>query len=118
MSKELDARVAREVMGLELDEDEWCFEPSANGGLVYPLPNYSGDLTTAWLVIARMAELGYWCEMRTSFVKAAANDCWAGFTPHSTARWNGRPDNWTRAETLEAAICLAALATVAAERDE
>jgi hypothetical protein len=78
-----------------------------------PVPWFSRDMTAAMQVVEAMAARGFWCQMRTPFRAGADGDgYWAGFTPHSTTGWNGRPDHWTSAETLPLAICLAALKAV------
>lgn len=95
--RELDALVAEKVMG-------------DVGGTV---PYYSASLEAMWLVIDAMYQRGYWCQMRTPFQAGADGDgFWAGFTPHGTSGWNGKPDHWTRADDMPHAICLAALEAV------
>jgi hypothetical protein len=77
-----------------------------------PVPWFSRSMDAVWDVVKKMAELGYWCQMRTPFEKDSVSDNWAGFTPHSTSGWNGKPDHWMCAETMPLAICRAALATM------
>lgn len=80
------------------------------------VPWFSRSWEAAGMVVEQMATRGYWCQMRTPFEPHGGPDCWAGFTPHSTTGWNGRPDHWTQAETIPLAICLAALATLEASQ--
>jgi hypothetical protein len=116
--RELDALIAEKIFGYTLDYefadmhippapavkelrdgmDEWGI-----------LPFYSTEIGDAWLVVELMHTRGFWCQIRTPFEGHDTADCWAGFTPHSTSGWNGRPDHWTQADTVPHAICLAAL---------
>ena len=136
--RELDARIAERVMGerilwahaawskedwlsshgegepteqntpaIVLDEDRRDGDPLPRYLII---PRYSTSIADAWSVVDTMERRGFWCEMRTPFMEPGGDDgYWAGFTPHSTSGWNGRPDHWTRAESLPLAICLAAL---------
>jgi hypothetical protein len=112
-SRELDALVAEKVMG-------WTEVSSRGMGIRHDwpkpiqdvIPSYSANMNAAWKVVEKMAKLGYWCQIRNEFEARGGPDCWAGFTPHSTTGWNGRPDHWTQAETVPLAICLAALHVV------
>lgn len=83
------------------------------------LPHYSAILSSAWLVIEKMDEDGFWCQMRTPFGKGSNNDgYWAGFTPHLTTGWNGRPDHQTSAESMPLSICRASLKCAMEEKEE
>jgi hypothetical protein len=77
-----------------------------------PAPWFSRSWEAAGMVVEQMAKKGYWCQIRNEFESPGGIDCWAGFTPHGTTGWKGRPDHWTKAETVPLAICLAALATL------
>ncbi len=111
--RELDALVAEKVMGIELTITSQGHPYFRDGTLLrVPIAHYSTDIAAAWQVVEKMRDLGYWCQMRNEFEAHDGPDCWAGFTPHSTTGWNGRPDHWTQAETLPLAICLAALKAV------
>jgi hypothetical protein len=138
-NRELDLRIACDVLNLlvELVPKAWTFDdwlssdrPTERdvmavvstsftaGGMAPPayiIPTYSTDLVEAWQVVAALERRGYWCQMRTPFQAGDEGDgYWAGFTPHGTSGWNGRPDHWTSADTLPRAICLAALSVVEA----
>ena len=108
--RELDARVATRVMGTEIPA--WLEVPDGLDTMtsLEIVPLYSTSIVAAWSIVDAMERRGYWCEMRTPFMEPGGDDgYWAGFTPHSTSGWNGRPDHWTQAESLPFAICLAAL---------
>jgi len=135
--RELDALVAEKVMGWYVEhvppidsDDIWVTRFYRGSGdaahlsgrrtisdLVSAVPHYSTDIAAARRVVNAMAERGYWCQLRNPFEKYGKGDYWAGFTPHSTTGWNGTPDHWTPAESMELAICLAALETMKAEAD-
>lgn len=74
-----------------------------------PVPWFSRSIDAAWMIVEALEKRGLWCQMRTPFDD---DGYWAGFTPHNTTGWNGKPDHWTQAETMPLAICLAALKTV------
>lgn len=102
-----DHPTEQNVMAIITDE-KWRAGASYPHHLVIPL--YSVSLEAMWLVIDEMYRRGFWCQMRTPFQAGADGDgFWAGFTPHGTTGWNGKPDHWTSAETMPHAICLAAL---------
>lgn len=120
----LDAEIEHIVFGREVEQigTRWFWVGLSLPGSPYQLPDgreahpirhYSEDVSSAMLVVRRLGELGYWCQMRTPLERDSEADYWAGFTPHSTTGWNGRPDHWTRAETLPLAICRAALLAAA-----
>ena len=94
-------------------------------GLYDPIP----DLFS-WagmeLVLERMRELGWWCQMRTPFGGVELGDVgeadsgpqgWycAGFTPLLTTGFNGRPDHQAHAPTLPEAVFLAACKALGVE---
>ena len=109
----LDAWVAERVMGWKVfaGEPGYGRPPDKYLTLVLdPLPLYSTSIADAWSIVDAMERRGFWCEMRTPFMEPGGDDgYWTGFTPHGTSGWNGRPDHWTRAESLPLAVCLAAL---------
>jgi hypothetical protein len=122
---ELDVCILEKVFGFPAkkvfkpyEESEWLyFIPSGKPRRTHmidakPVPRFSRDIAAAWQVVERMHKQGFWCQMRTPFEADDASDFWAGFTPHSTTGWNGRPDYWTQATTMPHAICLAALACI------
>ncbi len=117
--RELDALIAQQIFGYTLDYE---FADICDGPIVKELhdqydewgilPHYSTEMGDAWEIVGEMEQRGYWCQMRTPFQAPPDGDGhWAGFTPHGTSGWNGRPDHWTSAETLPLAICRAALCT-------
>lgn len=124
MSRELDAQIAIALFGWQWfdgadgarylrradDRNYGAIERAGKRKYFLALLHYSTSITAAEAIINRMRDLGYYCQMRTPFEKDSERDYWAGFTPHSTTGWNGKPDHWTRAESLAEAICLAALA--------
>ena len=78
------------------------------------------------LVLERMRELGWWCQMRTPFGGVELGDVgeadsgpqgWycAGFTPLLTTGFNGRPDHQAHAPTLPEAVFLAACKALGVE---
>ena len=117
MSRELDALVEKYIF----DKDPRCYDCphfDEKGRMLSfcncpEMPHRSTDLNAAKPIIDKLAELGYWAELRTPFGKDEYNDgYWCGFTPHLTTGWNGIPDHWTQAETMPEAICIAGLAVV------
>lgn len=123
--KWLDGLVARHIMGWQLDhlnpkewlEQEFCGYITLEGWR--PQGNFmpSIHIPDAWDVTEDMHVRGYWCQMRTPFGTGEHDDgYWAGFTPHLTTGWNGKPDNWTQAQTLPLAICRAALLAVLGDK--
>lgn len=120
--RELDALVAEKVMGWEQVQDPphtyIAYNTPTGFRLPEEIPAYSTDLNAAWKVVEAMRRRGFWCQMRTPFgtpEQKLDDGCWAGFTPHGTSGWNGKPDNWTSAPTAPHAICLAALKAVGVE---
>lgn len=80
------------------------------------VPCYSSEVSAAFSVVERMRELGWWCQMRTPWGGDDEGDgYWAGFTPQGVTGWNGRPDHWTKADTMPEAICRAALEAIKAK---
>jgi hypothetical protein len=124
--RELDALVAEKVMGwmrvnsphkiTGANGEPSGLEPIGGGYATFAVvPHYSTDIAAAWQIVEMMERRGYWCQMRTPFQAGDGGDgFWAGFTPHGTSGWNGRPDHWTDATILPLAICLAALRAVGA----
>jgi hypothetical protein len=74
--------------------------------------NFDGDslgeaIDAAWLVVERMSARGFHAVVKSPFVPGELYH--AGFTPHGTTGWNGRPDFRGSAATAAEAICRAAL---------
>ncbi len=95
----------------------WCPEfPTAVGCApardphqdVEPVPLFSEDIGAAWGLVERMVARGFWCQVKTPFEPALVYI--AGFTPHGTTGWNGRPDFKGHGDTAAEAICRAFLA--------
>ena len=42
------------------------------------------------LAVEAMDKRGMWCQIKSPF--ELGSDWWAGFTPHGTTGWNGKPD--------------------------
>lgn len=110
----LDAEVVQYVMGWvdvcerTLNSGETFLIGTRPEGERAVVPCYSFELGQAWKIVEALQRRGYWCRLQTPFDDR--DTCyWAGFTPHGTSGWNGRPDHWTNAQTLPRAICLAAL---------
>jgi hypothetical protein len=120
----LDAWVAEKILGIVLcDHEEDKYGKCSKCGLnksywerITPPRYHSVDIAAAWEVVEKMHELGYWAQIRTPFGVESNLDNWCGFTPHETTGWNGKPDNWTNAETIPSAICRAALLAVEAKK--
>lgn len=68
---------------------------------------YSRFIEDAFIIQRHLSEKGFWMELSSPFDKN--EKWWAGFTPHSTSGWNGRPDYAAFGETAPEAICKAAL---------
>lgn len=123
--RELDALIALQVFRYTLDYE---FADTLGAPCVRELrdqydewgmlPHYSTDIADAWLVVEKMESCGWWCQMRTPFEGENSDGYWAGFTPHSTTGWNGRPDHWTHADDMALAICRAALAACGVPLDD
>lgn len=107
----MDALVAENVMGIALNTTARDHPYLVDGTpLCAQPPHYSTDIAAAWLVVEAMEARGMWCQMRTPFEGENSDGYWAGFTPHSTTGWNGKPDHWTQADDMALAICRASLA--------
>jgi len=121
---EMDALVAQKVMAWDLSANR--IYPNLQDDFncdFRPLSSFqpSTDIAAGWQVVEQMQSLGYWCQARTPFGPPGSkgcDGCWAGFTPHLTTGWNGRPDGWTHAETLPLAICRAALLALTQENEK
>jgi hypothetical protein len=136
-SRELDALVAEKVMGwkwitpnLKCDESNrhrWLIEKSrtfhrladqklpVDWRLIdWYVPWYSFNPNDAFMVVDSLAAKGFWLSVKSPF--EAHDLVWrAGFTPHSTTGWNGRPDHCGEGDTPALAICLAAVAVTEAK---
>jgi hypothetical protein len=89
--------------------DDPVLGDTAADGRVVPLPYYSEEIRTAMLVVGKLSDR-FHAVMKTPFVKGGKHIC--GFTPLGMTGWNGRPDFEAVEETLEIAICKAALLAV------
>lgn len=115
----LDALVATQIMGdifgpLSPEEEREALRILAVEDLMRPHlpPAYSTDIAAAWRVITEMGVRGWWLRLTSPFNPGRA---WhAGFTPHDTTGWNGRPDHEAAASEPALALCLAALLAVGA----
>lgn len=104
---ELNERIAREVMGWRQHDEFkhlWYTQDSMKPGLT--LPNFSGDMNDAWLVIdaleLKFEVWNYWTLRK--------NKCfWYSSEQNGS---EGNPLFWATGETTAHAICLAALKTV------
>lgn len=83
-------------------------EPTGWPSLVR-VPAYSDDSAAADQLVEEMAARGFWCQYHSPFEPGMAHR--AGFTPHSTTGWNGRPDfpgeGTTRPDAVSAAALIA-----------
>jgi hypothetical protein len=106
----MDALIAEKVMGLP------CVDDPPGSGRDCPqhgCPAYSTGTAAAWLVVEEMARRGFHARINTPFTPGAPY--FAGFTPHATTGWNGRPDHEGSGQAAPLAICRAALVAVEAE---
>lgn len=86
------------------------------------LPAYESDIAAAWLVVERMRELGYWCNIHSPGIKADDNDKRRETWLIEFCRWV--PYKATHimdtmkadASTAPLAICRAAIAATEATR--
>lgn len=104
--RELDALVAERVMGLEAVNDGWVAESFPNGGMVYPLPEYSTDIAAAWRIVEILRPRYY---MFRIFVYSCIE-----------AQFQDHPNNAIavgRSDTPAHAICLAALKAIGYESE-
>jgi hypothetical protein len=65
------------------------------------------DVRTAERLVEEMGRRGFWCQYHSPFEPGMPHR--AGFTPHSTTGWNGRPDFAGEGATLAEAVSAAAL---------
>ena len=132
MSRELDARIATEVMGLKWPEDRcricgWQFAKTRDDGCapngdcsMRPMPSpradepahYSTSISDAWEVVEKMRSIGYWLTLFSNFDSDEYNQqpVWEatfcnGGNNHKGAHLTSAPE----------AICLAALASLGQE---
>lgn len=116
--RELDAAVAREVMGWwsvyyddETFTDEWSGRPGDKHAARAWVPPYSTNIAAAWEVVDELVHRFH------TVVKGpfhVGSDWFAGFTPVGVTGWNGRPDHKASGSTAPLAICRAALLAVRA----
>lgn len=71
------------------------------------VPPFSTHIAQAWEIVEELDQRGFHWKIQTPFAPGRA--FFAGFTPHNTTGWNGRPDFLGEGETAPAAICRAAL---------
>lgn len=113
--RELDARVAKDVMGWvtvkNMGSSYWGFPtPGAYAGEI-PVPQYSSDIASAWEVVKKLkVHKNYVCfecsDCMTENLMTDGDESWyAGFCL-------GRGYKVVGAENLPIAICLAALEAV------
>jgi hypothetical protein len=69
------------------------------------------SIADAWMIVDRMAQLGWWAQLQTPADGSASY--WCGFTSVGFTAWNGKPDYWQDAATMPLAICEAAIQAVA-----
>jgi hypothetical protein len=102
MSREIDARVAREVMGLQ------------NGNIPY-----STDMNAAMEVVASLGKKGLFMKLHSPFAPSEGDTpgytaWWASFDNHGWA--DKDPPYQANADTPALAICFAALEAVKSDR--
>lgn len=106
-ARELDAAVGAEVFARPNPRWIWA---------IIWRPHYSTDLDAAFGVVAEMQRRGYWLRLISPW---RPGELWsAGFTPHDTTGWNGRPDYEAFARTPMEAISHAALGAVRDVREK
>lgn len=131
--RELDALIAEKVMGwgrqfgsfagtaewhedaVQLVSPEYAYplRPTTMPITYYDgFPHYSTDIAAAWQVVVKMGERGYHARVQSPFIPG--DEFHAGFTPHGSSGWNGRPDFAASADSAPLAICRAALLAVEA----
>jgi hypothetical protein len=71
------------------------------------LPDWTVDIRDTLDLVSEVDAAGFHWLLRTPF--APGEQYWAGFTPHNTSGWNGRPDYYMSGPTLEIAISRAYL---------
>jgi hypothetical protein len=124
---EIDRDVATKVFGLKLvpakaaniacpddfpDPDEMVIDTQHG---THKVPLYSKNLWHAMEVIEAMEKRGYWVKITGPWLPSGpgTSGLWnAGFTPHGTTAWNGKPDYAGSGHTMPEAICIAALCLV------
>jgi len=130
--RELDALVATLVMGwtevqdVPYRETHWDhltfrysgnrptgFRPGKSQSL-QEVPAFSTSIAAAWEIVDKASEMGYHARVKSPFMPGELY--WAGFTPHGSTGWNGRPDYEGSGETAALAICRAALRLATANR--
>ena len=107
--RELDAKVAERVMGVDLNPDLYRIEDNN----MLTIPAYGSDIKAAWLVVEKLRELDFWVMMGDHDVNdegTIEEIWWCKFYPGE----EGIPDSIGEAPTAPEAICLAALASVEA----
>ena len=113
--RKLDGMVAAHVMGWTVVEWERELVYIANGGdRPQPVPGFFCRPVDMLKIVDRMADLGFWWEVKSPFDPFVSN-WFAGFTPHNTSGWNGRPDHQSPGKTMMEATARAALKHVFAK---
>lgn len=116
--RELDALIAERVMGYSVKWLPTALAPEGaphyanseegSGWLVCRL--YTLDMSATWRVVEEMGKRGFHARIQTPFIPG--DEFHAGFTPHGSSGWNGRPDFAASADSAPLAICRAALLAV------
>jgi hypothetical protein len=134
--RELDAAVAERIFGWQ-----WLMHPHLNRAEIfspqavtylrgphygwlpddgskermrpYEAPAYSSTWNGIGLVEEAMAQRGYYLTLKSPF--EPGQPYFAGFTPHGTTGWNGRPDHEAPGATAPLAVARAALLTLLSE---
>jgi hypothetical protein len=122
----VDEAIARAMGAVEVTDDakigEWMLRQSTRVILIKhegdtgwtPFMPSKGDwrpsfgLDDAHHVIAFMHDRGFWCRIQTAW--RPGDESHAGFTPHGSTGWNGRPDHEASAplgREARAVVCAA-----------
>lgn len=97
----LNRAIAERVMGLSVE-----FNMMLSGNTWYPLPDYSGDIAAAFIVVRHMHTLGY--TSRLSYQPS----CWASYREWEMIFTKGIRHTAAVGETPALAICMAAIHTI------
>jgi len=106
--RELDAKVAERVMGVDLNPDLYRIEDNN----MLTIPAYGSDIKAAWLVVEKLRELDFWVMMGDHDVNdegTIEEIWWCKFYPSD----ENILERIEYANTAPKAICLAALSAVA-----
>lgn len=106
-TRELDARVAREVMGLDGPEHYWTSPMWENNeGFTVILPNYSTDMNAAIEVVDVLQSFGWYLSLESP---CRGKKMWEAYFTNCNDATKYHDYN---ADTPALAICLAALEAV------